>query len=225
MELLLLAIVVVVVLVWLLSRSRSRSAAQSQGPSMEAPTAPTLRVTVTSSLRSGVDIPEVGEVTALTGAWVLNPSSTFPLTIQGVDKAQALELRKLLDESFRSGSYAAARSVSRLVARTNLRCRELDEYLHQFKPLYLNAIETQKAASPAWSGASERDRDDLLTGFRRAAIESLDVRPYCDLEVLFEGEPADATIDDALIDRFGFEALQLYPGRVNGRETTEFGIY
>lgn len=56
----------------------------------------------------------------------------------------------------------------------------------------------------------EKDKQDLLSSFKKIAIESLDVRPYCDLEALFECEPIDATIDDALIDKYGFDNIKLY---------------
>lgn len=111
---------------------------------------------------------------------------------------------------YSQGTYALADTLIPIIARSNLHCKEIDEYIRKFKPQYLNKIEELKRSSTEWTSASERDREDLLANFRQQSIELIDIRPYCDLEVLFECEPEDITLDDSLIDRFGFENLQLY---------------
>lgn len=37
-----------------------------------------------------------------------------------------------------------------------------------------------------------------------------DVRPYCNLEYLFEFEPQDLRLDDSLIERYGYDLMQFY---------------
>lgn len=177
--------------------------------------APEFKVTVSfdtpSSGEFEIEDPDTGSIASTKdGGWVLNPSSTFPLTIHGINKTTAEELKRLIDAGYSIGTYSHARTIVPIIARSNLHCKEIDTYINQFKPQYLNKIEEQKQLTTEWESASARDKEDLLTGFRQQAIKSLDVIPYCDLETLFECEPKDFTLDDALIDRFGFEVLHLY---------------
>lgn len=67
-----------------------------------------------------------------------------------------------------------------------------------------------KAQSAEWATATEKDREDLEAGFREQVIQELEVRLPCDLEVLLENQPGDITLDDPLIDTFGFDVLQTY---------------
>lgn len=155
--------------------------------------------------------PDLGQLTA-TGAqqWLLNPKSIFPLTLASVERATADEFKRLLDGMFETGPYDCEQELVPLLATSNAHIAEVDQYVAEFRPKYQQAIERLRQASSEWPSASEKDREDLLAGFRKTAIQQLLVRPDCDLEVLFEYEPSDATIDDELIRRYGFENLQVY---------------
>lgn len=170
---------------------------------------PKITVSISTS-SSQIENPDTGSITSTGDSYVLNPKSTFPLTISGVDQTTAEKLKKLLEDGYNIGAYAHARTLMPVITRSNLRCKEINDYIKTFKPQYLSKIEDLKQSSQEWTLASEKDREDLLVSFRQQAIEGIDIRPCCNLEVLFECEPADTSIDDALIDRFGFENLQLY---------------
>jgi hypothetical protein len=172
---------------------------------------PQITFSIQTSGSGAGDVPDTGPIVQTSdGGWILNPRSPFPLTLYGIDTQAARTIKERLDEAFSRGHYLAAQAIIPIVARSNLRCQEIDDYVAKFKPIYVRKIEELKRTSTEWGAASEKDREDLLTSFRQQATEALDVRPYCDLETLFEHEPSDATIDDALIDRYGFENLQLY---------------
>lgn len=210
MEILVLLAIVVLVIIW--AATRGMSARREAGTVKTRPSEPKITVPIQTTPSSSFDNPDTGPVTATSdGGWVLNPKSTFPLTVYGIDRATAEDLKRLLDQGYSLGTYDHARALVPLIARSNLRCKEVDEYIRRFKPQYLKTLEELKRSSGEWASASEPDREDLLSTFRQQAIDSLEVRPaVCDLETLFESEPLDTTIDDALIDRFGFETLQLY---------------
>ncbi len=153
----------------------------------------------------------VGKVTPTEdGGWILNPKSTFPLTIYGVDRDVVEELKQRLDKEEYESWHAKVKSIMPILLRSNLRCKEIEDYIKEFKPRYIKKIEELKKSSPEWQEASEKDREDLLAEFRIKALESIEVRPHCNLTILFEYEPEDITIDDALLDRYGFDALDLY---------------
>lgn len=206
MDSLIIGLVILAALIWLIRRSASR---RIDSASIATP-GPEISISVSTSL-SRDEPHDVGEPIAdSSGGWILNPRATFPLTVLSVDGNVARELKRHLDQGLAGGYYRASEAITPIVARTNLRCAEIDKYVARFKPIYLQKIEELKRGSPEWAQASERDREDLLASFRTQALSALEVRPYCDLEVLFELEPKDVTLDDALIDRYGFEQIQLY---------------
>lgn len=143
------------------------------------------------------------------GGWILNPKSTFPLTVFGIDKEGAEEFKRLLDEKSYSQKDAFV-NVLHFIARANIRCKEIEDYIHEFKPRYLAKIEELKKSCFQWRSASGYDRDDLLTTFRQQAVDSLDLRPDCNLPDLFEGELSDMTILGNFIRSAGYENLQRY---------------
>lgn len=172
---------------------------------------PEIKISIHTNAPTHFSNPNTGDISAINdGEWILNPKSTFPLTVHGIDQSTARELKRLLEEGFSWGTHALASSIVSIIALSNLHCREIDEYIRKFKPQYLNKIEELKRSSKGWTTASDKDRKDLLVGFRQQAIESLDIRPYCNLEVLFDHEPTDYSIYKRLIDRFGYENTQSY---------------
>lgn len=202
METLIVLVIIVLVVIWVSKNYSGQKTKMSE---------PKITVSISSSPSSSFDNPDTGPVTAThDGGWILNPKGTLPLTIYGIDQQTVEELKGLLDKGYTQGTYAHARTIVPIIARSNLRCKEIDDYVKKFKPQYLGKIEDLKKSSAEWTSASINDREDLLIEFRQQAIESLEIQPYCDIETLFECEPADATIDDVLIDRFGYENLQLY---------------
>lgn len=148
--------------------------------------------------------------------WILNPKATFPLTIYGVDKEIAVKIKEMLDRGLSEGLYKVTSSIVPIVARYNIRCKEIDDYVRKFKPIYLKKIEEQIKNSPEWEKGSDLDRKDLLSEFKENAIASLEIRPYCNIGVLFEGDTLDLTIDDILIDRYGYDTIQFYLRRKKG---------
>lgn len=195
---------------WLIKKSKSRPTApeksfQTATPKFE------IAVSIGTSSSTGLSNPDTGPVTGAShSGWTINPKSSRPLTLLGIDEQIAQNIKSLLDQSYSLGTYNQIRALAPLIVRSNLRCKEIDEYTTKFKPQYEKYIEQLKQSTSEWASASEKDREDLLSTFRTQAISQLDIRPYCDLETIFECAPSDATIDDSLIDRFGFDNLQLY---------------
>jgi hypothetical protein len=145
------------------------------------------------------------------GGWVINPGSPFRLTLYGIDQPMAVQVKHLLDESGTEKHTAEkVHSLFSLILRYNLRCKEIDAYIAEFRPVYLKTLADLQRTSAEWATATEKDRKDLLLSFREQALTSLDIRPRGNLVTLFEDTPSDMKIDDALLDRFGYEALELY---------------
>jgi len=68
--------------------------------------------------------------------WVLNSSSTFPLTILGVDKNTILKLKNILDQAQTIHPRGLFNSVAEIVAQTGLRCKEIEDYVANFRDIF-----------------------------------------------------------------------------------------
>lgn len=143
------------------------------------------------------------------GDWRLNPAASFKLTLQNANEEIAKEVRSILDDE-KHGGYRKIEKVTALFAQYNLKVKEIESYKKQYGKQYFELIEEQKANSEEWKVSGEKDREDIMVDFREVAIKSLYERADCDLQVLFEFEPSDITLDDSLIEEYGFENLQVY---------------
>ncbi|MBI4824303.1 MAG: hypothetical protein HY805_08780 [Nitrospirae bacterium] len=193
-------------------KSKRSSLRKSSSASVDIP----IKVSVSVDSSPSFDNPDTGDVISSGDGWLLNPKSTFPLTVYGIDKSIALEMKKVLDSGYSQSSYYVTKALMPLIAQHNIECKEADDYVKKFKTVYLEEIEKQKATSPEWASASALDQEDLLSEFRATAINSLDVRPDCNLEILFEAHKLDLTIDDALVKRYGFDTISFYIRKRDG---------
>jgi hypothetical protein len=152
-------------------------------------------------------------------SWIINAKTNLPITLIGIERTVAEQIKSVLDESYNETSYYTAKRLTPIIARSNVRWKELDEYLAKYGERYRKSVEQMISSSTEWSSASDRDRSDLRAEFKLAAMNQLEVRPIgVDVSVLFDGDPEDATLDDALIDRYGFDLLQVYLRCADGLE-------
>ena len=151
--------------------------------------APPIPVSI-SSLSFDSPVIDVGTPTAVgAGLWVINPKSSFPLTIYPASAETSHEIKALLADG--GDRLKVAESLRSLMVTRALRCKEVDDYVARFRPKYVAAIETLKQASHEWSTASQLDREDLLQELRAKAVETLEMSPaaICDVPTLFECQP------------------------------------
>ena len=145
------------------------------------------------------------------GGWVINPYTTFPLTLYGADRSAIDEIKQHLDgKAADNGVYAVTELVAPVLARSYLRCREVDEYIARFKPQYVKRLNELIQASPEWPSASPEDREGLLDSFSAQSLHSLEILLDCDVQILFEGDSVGVALNDALIQSFGYEAISAY---------------
>ena len=136
--------------------------------------------------------------------WVINPGSNFLLTIYNTDKETAERLKDLLDNE-----YPANLKIEELMIKSNFKCLEIDEYIEKYKPIFDKKLKEKISLSSEWTDAGEKDKEDLLFEFRKQVTKDLDVRPNCDVEILFK-EPPKINEIQSLITKYGYEILNLY---------------
>lgn len=95
------------------------------GPKTE-PQAPEISITMITSF---------GEVAATSdGAWILNPKAPFRLTLEGVDKETAKRVKEALEGGYSKGFCQVVDNLVPVIARSNLRRREVDAYTDDGAP-------------------------------------------------------------------------------------------
>ena len=141
--------------------------------------------------------------------FVINPGSTFELTLLGADNSLGKQIQNiLLDEKIYDDKKK--NQVVALFAEFNLKVKEVEAYKKKYGKIYFDKLEELKIASEEWKTAGELDKEDLLGDYREIAIKGIYEQPNCDLFSLFEKEPKDITVDDDLIKEYGFDNIQIY---------------
>lgn len=141
--------------------------------------------------------------------FVINPGSTFELTLLGADNSLGKQIQNiLLDEKIYDDKKK--NQVVALFAEFNLKVKEVEAYKKKYGKIYFDKLEELKIASEDWKTAGELDKEDLLGDYREIAIKGIYEQPNCDLFSLFEKEPKDITVDDDLIKEYGFDNIQIY---------------
>jgi hypothetical protein len=141
--------------------------------------------------------------------FVLNQGATFELTLLGADDALGRQIQNiLLDDKIWDDKKK--QQIVALFAEYNLKVKEVEAYKKKYGKVYFDKLEMLKNASAEWQAAGELDKEDLLEDYREIAIKEIYEQANCDLVSLFEKEPADITVDDALIKEYGFENIQTY---------------
>lgn len=136
--------------------------------------------------------------------WVINPGTPFELTVLGCDLKTASLVRDLCNKN----DGQAEHELLSLFATNNIRIKEIEAYKKKYASLYFQRIEELKATSVEYLNADSKDKADLLDEFRVAAQDCLYELPDDDIYKLFIGE--DVTVDDDLLQRYGFDCLEAY---------------
>jgi hypothetical protein len=181
----------------------------------QTPVSPTLEVPIKITVTTSTDSSPIhrekidcGDIQETGGGFILNPKSPLPLTITGLNRHQALELKNYLDNEFDWERRQSA--ITYLIAQHNCHCREIDDYIDKYRPIYVEAIERLKSQSDEWETASDKDQADMLEEFRQKAAEALPSKiPHAGFNTLLEETPSDFSADDALLAMFNGET-QLY---------------
>lgn len=141
--------------------------------------------------------------------FVINPGSPFELTLLGADKSLGKQIQNILSDD-KTWDDKKKQQIVAIFAEYNLKVKEIEAYKRKYDKVYFDKLEELKNASAEWKTAGELDKEDLLEDFREVAVKGIYEQANCDLVSLFEKEPKDITVDDALIKEYGFENIQTY---------------
>jgi len=192
--------------------SSSKTNKKSKAPATQLDIDIKPEIKVTASLVSDIsDSPDTGQLSpSPDGGWILNPSTSFSLTMTGLTREKALEIKKILDEGFSNGGYMVSQKLFPIITTTNLKCKEVTDYIDKYRPLFLSELNRRLGNYPDWDKMSALDKEDLLAELRAKAIQQIDVLPDCNVDILFLSDSVDHALDDILLARYGYEALSFY---------------
>ncbi|WP_417612238.1 hypothetical protein [Owenweeksia hongkongensis] len=140
---------------------------------------------------------------------VINPKSTFELTLYNANQKEIKKAIQILKDD---NIWNKEKDLLPLFTAHNIKCKEIEDYISEYKPQYHKFIEQAKASSDEYKSASEMDRLDIENEFKEEAINNLYERAACEIDILFEGSEIPETIDDELIQEYGFETISKYIG-------------
>ena len=148
------------------------------------------------------------------GYWILNPGTTFELTLLSTDQRIAQALRDFLDKvNFNSYYSEITDEILVLFLSNDLQIKEIEEYKKKYKVNYLKNIETQKNKSKEWNIASNKDKEDLLIEYNEIAVKEIYERCNEDFnyQIFFEWTSSEAfNFDLELIKEYGFQNIDNY---------------
>lgn len=133
--------------------------------------------------------------------FTIGSNLNFPLTISNIKQEY---VDNIINHVKRRSVYNIKEWFTHLIAKENISCKEIDEWVNLAKPKVKFAIEQNIKASKEWENSSDLDKVDILADIESEVIENLEIRP-ADTDVawaLLFDKPQDVTIDDKLLDKF-----------------------
>ena len=117
------------------------------------------------------------------GSWVINPKSTYPLTIAGVGESEVEWLKQSLDHLCEEFGQREMQEIGYFLLGTRFVWKELIEYVATYKPVYDSALERHKEFSPGWSTASPEKKEGLLPELAEKAWGNVPLRLVEDFDL------------------------------------------
>lgn len=134
------------------------------------------------------------------------------LTIYKTDFETVKDIRTMLDANLGVSYDAIPYSIRDIIAQSNLRVKEVDEYVQRVKPGIEKRIREIAEADPEWSESSELNKKAILEEAKGKAYKECNEVPFCELDELINGADADPTIDDRLYAKYSPLAINTYGG-------------
>lgn len=146
-----------------------------------------------------------GSIQATVDGWCLNPGTPFELTVLQTTRDIAQSIRELCDKGYNDDTEQQLLSIFVL---NNITIKEIEEYKDKYRLTYNNRLCQLIADCKEFDQMGVKDRDVLMKSFRTQAMDSIYELPNIDIENLFEEH--DLTIDDNLVNQYGFDSINVY---------------
>lgn len=152
---------------------------------------------------------ELQITTRINNLTTINPNSSFELNIYNTTTDI---IKKVVSILIDDKIWNKSRELIPLFALHNIKCKEVDDYIQKYKPYYLKFTQELIDKSQEYKNASEKDKEIIIKEFKQYALNKLPERAYCDLITLFDYSNIECSIDDKLIQKYGYDTISKYFG-------------
>lgn len=158
---------------------------------------------------SGRLIYQIPPVKKTDEGFILNPDTTFELTLVTESETEAKTVRDLIDH-YEHGTWLEKAPLAPILARYQLHCLEADAYIKAHKKQFKEKVKTLVNNSQEWNSASKTDQAYLMDKITDKAMSTLPVRLSAELTPLFSDLPNIVGLDAKIIASYGAEIHTLY---------------
>ena len=144
------------------------------------------------------------------GDYLINPGASFELTLYNADEDKINLFVDMLNQSINQGIYYTIQNLIGILTVTDIRCREIDAYVDEYRPKYEKHIKELIEKHTDWKDANEYDRKDILKEVRQIALGMINVRPDVDLITLFEYYPWEDSLLRKVLQRYPIDVISRY---------------
>jgi len=144
------------------------------------------------------------------GDYLINPGASFELTLYNADKDKINLFVDMLNQSINQGIYYMIQNLIGILTVTDIRCREIDAYVDEYRPKHEKFVKELIEKHPEWENANERDRKDILDEARQTALGMINMRPDVDLVTLFEYYPWDNPLQRKVLQKYPLNIISKY---------------
>ncbi|GAA4649736.1 hypothetical protein GCM10023116_20160 [Kistimonas scapharcae] len=158
---------------------------------------------------SGRLIYQIPPVEKTANGYLLNPGTTFQLTLATESKEIAQAVRERIDH-YENGEWLEKAPLAPVLARYQVHCLEIDAYIKTHKKPFKDSLTSLIANSPEWENAKKNDKNYMMSEFIDKAIQSLPIRLSSDIAPLLQDLPDTKGLDEMIINSHGKEAHEIY---------------
>ncbi|PSR05631.1 MAG: hypothetical protein BRD50_00290 [Bacteroidetes bacterium SW_11_45_7] len=140
---------------------------------------------------------------------VINPKGLFELTLYNANQKTLKQVTSFIKDD---STWNKPKDFIHYFAQHDIKCKEVDEYILQYKPTYQEKLHAYLDNSKEYPNATEKNKEAIEDEFKEEVINQLPERANCDLQVLFDYSEIDLSIDNKLVEEYGFDVVSQYLG-------------
>ena len=158
---------------------------------------------------SGRLIYQIPPIEKTANGYLLNPGTTFQLTLATDSEEIAQAVRERIDH-YENGEWLEKAPLAPVLARYQVHCHEIDAYIKKHKKQFKETISSFIDNSPDWESAKKKDQSYMMSEFTDKAMQSLPIRLSSDIAPLLRDVPDTKGLDEIIITNHGKDAHEIY---------------
>ncbi|MFH1259244.1 MAG: hypothetical protein ABII74_05455 [Elusimicrobiota bacterium] len=144
--------------------------------------------------------------------YLINPGASFEMHLYNTDINTVTELVNIMKKGEEEGSGTGVVNCKllELLVKNNVRCREIDSYVNEFRPQYIQNLKTYSGLNVDWQSINEIDISSIPEEIRKKAVDELRIKPDTNIEVLFKLYPCDDSVPIEVFRKYPFKVIVKY---------------